>query len=329
LLSLTNLFAQSITLQNQPATPPQVRITLLRRFDQNVPLSPVAQNLAVRHYDNYLEIAFAAVDSLPVEKLTFRYRLAGVDTGWMETQQQFVQYKNLEDGQYAFEVLARYEWSIWSGPARLDFVLHRRFGNVGQIPPWCQDRQLPGRARHCHSHLLSRFGTPTSSRGHWRIAFSLSPANTLAFSILTVCVIFCKAFKACKAVGILPASPIKFSCFEMNFWSGTFGLVIFALIEVILFAWVFGMEDAWQEINAGADIRIPEIFKFIIQFVAPVYLILLLLFWRIQQDIPTLLMTGQNSADIPCLWGARLMMAGLAVGGMWLVARAYQRGTIR
>ena len=116
---------------------------------------------------------------------------------------------------------------------------------------------------------------------------------------------------------------------EMNFWSGTLGLAIFALIEVILFAWVFGMEDAWQEINAGADIRLPKIFKLIIQFVAPIYLIVLLIFWGIQQGIPTLLMTGQNSDDIPYLWGARLMMMGLAVAGVWLVAGAYKRGTIR
>jgi SNF family Na+-dependent transporter len=116
---------------------------------------------------------------------------------------------------------------------------------------------------------------------------------------------------------------------EMNFWSGTFGLVFFALIEVILFAWIFGMKDAWQEINAGADIRIPKFFKFIIQFVAPVYLIILLLFWGIQQGIPTLLMTGQNPADVPYLWGARLMMTGLIVAGIGLVAHAYKRGTIR
>jgi signal transduction histidine kinase len=45
----------------------------------------------------------------------------------METQQQFVQYKNLEDGQYAFEVQARNESSHWSEPARLDFVLRPPF----------------------------------------------------------------------------------------------------------------------------------------------------------------------------------------------------------
>ncbi|MCI0692745.1 histidine kinase [candidate division KSB1 bacterium] len=126
LLSLTDLYAQSITSQNQPATAPRTRITQLRRFDQNVPLAPFAQNLTVRHYDNYLEIAFAA-DSLRLEKLTFRYRLAGVDTGWVETQQQFVQYKNLADGKYGFEVQASNDSSDWSAPAKIDFVLEPPF----------------------------------------------------------------------------------------------------------------------------------------------------------------------------------------------------------
>lgn len=128
LLFISSLRLQSEIHSSQDAAPvPQIRITQLRRFDQNVPLAPFAQNLAVRHYDNYLEIGFTTVDSLPVENLVFRYRLAGVDTGWVETRQQFVQYKNLEDGQYAFEVQARNESSIWSEPASLDFVLRPPF----------------------------------------------------------------------------------------------------------------------------------------------------------------------------------------------------------
>jgi SNF family Na+-dependent transporter len=116
---------------------------------------------------------------------------------------------------------------------------------------------------------------------------------------------------------------------EMDFWAGTFGLVVFAMIEVILFAWVFGMKRAWAEINEGADIRIPSVFKFIIQYITPMYLIGLLLFWGIQQGIPTVLMEGVNAADIPYLWGARLMMIGLTVVCVVLIARAYKRGTIR
>lgn len=116
---------------------------------------------------------------------------------------------------------------------------------------------------------------------------------------------------------------------EMDFWAGTFGLVLFALIEVILFAWVFGIRRGWQEIHEGADIRIPGIFKFIIKYVTPIYCIALLTFWGIQDGIPVLLMRGRNPADVPYLWGARAMMLGLTVIALALAAYAYRRGSLR
>jgi NSS family neurotransmitter:Na+ symporter len=85
---------------------------------------------------------------------------------------------------------------------------------------------------------------------------------------------------------------------EMDFWAGTFGLVVFAMIEVILFAWVFGMKRAWEEINTGADIHIPRIFKYIIKFITPIYLIGLLVFWGIQDGFPVLLMRQSNTEII-------------------------------
>jgi len=116
---------------------------------------------------------------------------------------------------------------------------------------------------------------------------------------------------------------------EMDFWAGTFGLVVFAMIEVILFAWLFGMKRAWAEINEGADIRVQPIFRFIIQYITPVYLIGLLFAWGVQDGIPILLMRDKPGADIPYLWGARLMMVGLTVVCLYLIARAYKRGAIR
>ena len=59
---------------------------------------------------------------------------------------------------------------------------------------------------------------------------------------------------------------------EYDYWAGTFSLVVFAMIEIILFAWVFGMEKGWKEITTGADIQIPIAFKFIIQYVTPLLL---------------------------------------------------------
>lgn len=61
---------------------------------------------------------------------------------------------------------------------------------------------------------------------------------------------------------------------EYDYWAGTVSLVIFALFEIILFAWVFGMDNAWSELNRGADIHIPLIYKHIIKYVTPVLLLM-------------------------------------------------------
>ncbi len=59
---------------------------------------------------------------------------------------------------------------------------------------------------------------------------------------------------------------------EYDYWAGTVGLVVFALFEIILFAWIFGMDKGWKEINAGADIKVPTIFRFIIKYVTPLFI---------------------------------------------------------
>lgn len=64
---------------------------------------------------------------------------------------------------------------------------------------------------------------------------------------------------------------------EFDFWAGSFSLVLFAVIEIVLFSWVWGIEKGWAEINENAKIRIPLIFKFIIHWVTPIFLILIFL----------------------------------------------------
>lgn len=59
---------------------------------------------------------------------------------------------------------------------------------------------------------------------------------------------------------------------EYDYWAGTVSLVVFALAETILFSWVFGMHKGWNEINQGADIKVPKIYKHIIAYVTPVIL---------------------------------------------------------
>lgn len=82
---------------------------------------------------------------------------------------------------------------------------------------------------------------------------------------------------------LLPfAAPVAFlnsrSFFdEFDYWAGTFALVVLATAEAVLFAWVFGMDRAWAEIAKGADIKVPIPFYYIIKYVTPVFLILILL----------------------------------------------------
>jgi neurotransmitter:Na+ symporter, NSS family len=60
---------------------------------------------------------------------------------------------------------------------------------------------------------------------------------------------------------------------EYDYWAGTVSLVVFALAETILFAWIFGMNKGWKEINQGGDIKIPTIYRFIIKWVTPTLLL--------------------------------------------------------
>lgn len=61
---------------------------------------------------------------------------------------------------------------------------------------------------------------------------------------------------------------------EYDYWAGTVSLVIFAMAEIILFSWIFGVEKGWKEINLGADIKLPVVFKFILKYITPALLIL-------------------------------------------------------
>lgn len=64
---------------------------------------------------------------------------------------------------------------------------------------------------------------------------------------------------------------------EYDYWAGTVSLVVFAMMETILFSWIFGINKGWREITTGADIKVPNIFKFIIKYITPVMLIVVFL----------------------------------------------------
>jgi hypothetical protein len=62
---------------------------------------------------------------------------------------------------------------------------------------------------------------------------------------------------------------------EYDYWTGTVSLVVFALAEVILFAWVFGMNKGWKEITDGADISVPRFYRPVIKYVTPLFILII------------------------------------------------------
>jgi SNF family Na+-dependent transporter len=115
---------------------------------------------------------------------------------------------------------------------------------------------------------------------------------------------------------------------EFDFWAGTFGLVLFATIEIILFAWVFGMDNAWESLTSGADMTVPPIFRFIIQYVTPAMLLVILGTWLFQILPPVLRYDGVNPDYIPYVRAARLTMVALFVGLCGAVAYAWRNRSL-
>jgi hypothetical protein len=112
---------------------------------------------------------------------------------------------------------------------------------------------------------------------------------------------------------------------EFDFWGGTFGLAVFALIETILFMWVFGADKAWKEINDGADIKIPRVFYYIMKYVTPLSLMTILTWWFVNDAIPILALKNVPAENVPYIWGSRLLMVAMAIGILFLVKFAWKK----
>jgi SNF family Na+-dependent transporter len=112
---------------------------------------------------------------------------------------------------------------------------------------------------------------------------------------------------------------------ELDFWGGTFFLVVFATIETVLFAWVFGMENAWDEIHKGADMRIPGIYKFIIKYITPLFLFVILGMWLWQEWLPIILMKNISAANRAFILGTRIGLFSIFVILAVLVKLAWKR----
>ena len=103
---------------------------------------------------------------------------------------------------------------------------------------------------------------------------------------------------------------------DLDFWAGSFALLVFGLAEAVIFGWIFGIERGWNEITRGALIRVPRIVAPILKYVTPTFLALILATFCYQK-LPDIL-----AATSGLVWAGRALMIAIFVGLALLVRAA-------
>jgi neurotransmitter:Na+ symporter, NSS family len=114
---------------------------------------------------------------------------------------------------------------------------------------------------------------------------------------------------------------------QYDFWIGTLGLVVFSLIEVLIFGWVFGGPQMWNELRRDADLAVPRLFYYVIRYVVPLYLFVLLAGWSLQSLDDAILLHNVPAEHLPYVWLARITLMIVVVGAGILVAIAWRKKT--
>jgi len=193
---------------------------------------------------------------------------------------------------------------VFFGPAQMQDIARSGVFNLGFVtmPLVLNKMPLPQIMGFCWFFLLFLAGVTSSvSLAQPAVAFLEDEFNISRKKAVTIFAVV--SFLLCQsAVFFLKNGVVN----ELDFWGGTFFLVVFATIETILFAWVFGMEKAWDEIHKGADMRIPGIYKFIIKYITPLFLFIILGAWFYQEWLPIIFMKNVSVSDRPFVLFTRL-----------------------
>ena len=105
---------------------PIVHITRTRLFERDIEMQN-GEMPGFNYDENYFKFDFIGIDLAAPSKVKYEYRLTGVDPDWVRTVNRFVQYTNLDAGDYEFQVRAAGEWGNWSDPSVIVFTINPPF----------------------------------------------------------------------------------------------------------------------------------------------------------------------------------------------------------
>ena len=119
--------------RGKPA-PPQTHLTDIQLYpkdpdwsqyaDGTTPWEQLPTNLSLPHDKDHLIFRFVGINYTVPERVTYRYRLEGLDDRWSKaTKRQRATYSNLPPGSYAFEVQAANSDDVWSPVKAYSFTI--------------------------------------------------------------------------------------------------------------------------------------------------------------------------------------------------------------
>jgi hypothetical protein len=62
----------------------------------------------------------------------------------------------------------------------------------------------------------------------------------------------------------------------LDFWVGTVMILVLALVQSLLYGWALGIERGEQEAHVGAHMHIPRFVQYMLKYIVPLYLIVIL-----------------------------------------------------
>ncbi|MEN6551360.1 MAG: two-component regulator propeller domain-containing protein [Methanobacterium sp.] len=138
--------------------PPNLQITNIQLFNENIPWTELAENkdttlllhngvsvgkfrfsgisqwyglpenLSLSYKHNYITFNYIGITQTQIKKIKYQYKLDGIDKNWnASTDRTEVSYGNLNHGKYVFKVKAINSEGIWSNEASYHFSIR---------PPW-------------------------------------------------------------------------------------------------------------------------------------------------------------------------------------------------
>ncbi len=100
---------------------------------------------------------------------------------------------------------------------------------------------------------------------------------------------------------------------ELDFWAGSVFLLLFALVEIIVFIWVFGIDNFYKELTLDTGIKLPKIFVYFTGIISPLFILFIGYYWFSEKIIEVL-----KEPD-PYKWFARIFIV-LFVGFLAVIA---------